>query len=79
MCSRLRYIFTSVTSSVETSNRKAQDTETGGIADRPGDLPDVFHTVFGVVGKLNSVRLITIGLIVHFRFIAPRIPRTRRY
>ncbi|KAJ7283809.1 rab geranylgeranyltransferase [Mycena rebaudengoi] len=28
----------------------AQDTEKGGIADRPGDMVDVFHTVFGVAG-----------------------------
>ncbi|KAI8818925.1 type II protein geranylgeranyltransferase beta subunit [Fimicolochytrium jonesii] len=28
----------------------SQDTETGGIADRPGDIPDVFHTVFGLAG-----------------------------
>ncbi|KAJ3054174.1 hypothetical protein HK097_002496 [Rhizophlyctis rosea] len=28
----------------------AQDEETGGIADRAGDYPDVFHTVFGVAG-----------------------------
>lgn len=28
----------------------AQDTEGGGIADRPGDIPDVFHTLFGVAG-----------------------------
>ncbi|KAI0807124.1 rab geranylgeranyltransferase [Fomes fomentarius] len=28
----------------------AQDVEHGGIADRPGDQPDVFHTVFGVAG-----------------------------
>ncbi|KAI9827589.1 MAG: hypothetical protein M1826_006251 [Phylliscum demangeonii] len=27
-----------------------QDGETGGIADRPGDLVDVFHTVFGLAG-----------------------------
>lgn len=27
-----------------------QDTEHGGIADRPGDLPDVWHTCFGVAG-----------------------------
>lgn len=25
-----------------------QDTETGGFADRPGDVPDPFHTVFGI-------------------------------
>ncbi|KAI9782172.1 MAG: hypothetical protein M1816_001963 [Peltula sp. TS41687] len=29
---------------------KCQDDETGGIADRPGDLVDVFHTVFGIAG-----------------------------
>ncbi|KAJ2923535.1 hypothetical protein H1R20_g13563, partial [Candolleomyces eurysporus] len=28
----------------------AQDTESGGIADRPGDMADVFHTIFGVAG-----------------------------
>ncbi|KAJ3236317.1 hypothetical protein HDU81_010906 [Chytriomyces hyalinus] len=28
----------------------AQDTETGGIADRPGDVSDVFHTLFGIAG-----------------------------
>ncbi|CCM00556.1 uncharacterized protein FIBRA_02590 [Fibroporia radiculosa] len=29
----------------------AQDPDNGGIADRPGDQPDVFHTHFGVAGK----------------------------
>ena len=29
---------------------RCQDTESGGIADRPGDAVDVFHTVFGVAG-----------------------------
>ncbi|KAG6887370.1 hypothetical protein C0992_012596 [Termitomyces sp. T32_za158] len=28
----------------------AQDLEAGGIADRPGDMADVFHTLFGVAG-----------------------------
>ncbi|KAI9206317.1 terpenoid cyclases/protein prenyltransferase alpha-alpha toroid [Polychytrium aggregatum] len=28
----------------------AQDDEAGGIADRPGDMADVFHTVFGLAG-----------------------------
>ncbi len=28
----------------------SQDSETGGISDRPGDLPDPFHTLFGVAG-----------------------------
>uniref|UniRef100_A0A914WGE3 Geranylgeranyl transferase type-2 subunit beta n=1 Tax=Plectus sambesii TaxID=2011161 RepID=A0A914WGE3_9BILA len=27
-----------------------QDDETGGFADRPGDMPDPFHTVFGLAG-----------------------------
>ncbi|KAI4199798.1 MAG: hypothetical protein LQ346_002521 [Caloplaca aetnensis] len=27
-----------------------QDQEVGGIADRPGDMVDVFHTVFGIAG-----------------------------
>lgn len=27
-----------------------QDPEGGGIADRPGDVVDVFHTLFGVAG-----------------------------
>ena len=30
--------------------KPSQDTETGGFADRPGDLPDPFHTLFGVAG-----------------------------
>lgn len=29
---------------------KIQDPEMGGIADRPGDMVDVFHTVFGIAG-----------------------------
>lgn len=29
---------------------RCQDEERGGIADRPGDMVDVFHTVFGVAG-----------------------------
>lgn len=27
-----------------------QDSETGGISDRPGDMVDVFHTLFGITG-----------------------------
>ncbi|CAE8689940.1 unnamed protein product [Polarella glacialis] len=30
--------------------RACQDEEDGGIADRPGDVPDVFHTFFGLAG-----------------------------
>ena len=29
---------------------ESQDGVTGGIADRPEDLPDVFHTLFGLSG-----------------------------
>lgn len=29
---------------------KCQDPELGGISDRPGDMVDVFHTVFGIAG-----------------------------
>ena len=29
---------------------KCQDDVDGGIADRPGDMPDVFHTFFGIAG-----------------------------
>eukprot|EP00042_Codosiga_hollandica_P047971 m.529514 g.529514 ORF g.529514 m.529514 type:complete len:163 (+) comp57563_c0_seq70:1854-2342(+) len=42
-----------------------QDQETGGFADRPGDLPDPFHTLFGITAlsllkfprlkKVNSI------------------------
>ncbi|CAG0898426.1 unnamed protein product [Cyprideis torosa] len=28
----------------------SQDSETGGFADRPGDIPDPFHTLFGIAG-----------------------------
>jgi geranylgeranyl transferase type-2 subunit beta len=28
----------------------AQDPDNGGIADRPGDMADVFHTCFGIAG-----------------------------
>lgn len=27
-----------------------QDSVEGGISDRPGDMVDVFHTVFGIAG-----------------------------
>ena len=29
---------------------KCQDPQKGGIADRPNDEPDVYHTFFGVAG-----------------------------
>lgn len=28
-----------------------QDPDQGGIADRPDDMPDVWHTVFGLAGQ----------------------------
>ena len=31
----------------------SQDSEGGGIADRPGNMVDVFHTLFGVAGKIK--------------------------
>lgn len=27
-----------------------QDSDGGGIADRPGDMADIFHTMFGLAG-----------------------------
>jgi hypothetical protein len=33
----------------------AQDPEKGGIADRPDDVADVWHTVFGLAGAFLSV------------------------
>ena len=33
-----------------------QDTETGGISDRPGNYVDVFHTVFGIAGECPAPR-----------------------
>ena len=35
----------------------AQDPKLGGIADRPGDMADVFHTQFGVAGRDDVLRL----------------------
>lgn len=29
---------------------RCQDVEGGGLADRPGDMADIFHTVFGIAG-----------------------------
>lgn len=31
-----------------------KDIEGGGIADRPGDEVDVFHTIFGIAGVFSS-------------------------
>lgn len=35
--------------------QQLQDPEGGGIADRPGDMVDVFHTLFGVAGEWHRV------------------------
>ncbi len=35
----------------------AQDNETGGISDRPGNYPDPFHTLFGLAGLSLLSRL----------------------
>ena len=35
----------------------SQDTETGGISDRPGNCPDPFHTLFGLSGLSLLSRL----------------------
>lgn len=35
---------------IATADEHNQDPEMGGIADRPGDMVDVFHTVFGIAG-----------------------------
>ena len=34
----------------------SQDPEVGGIAGRPGDMADVFHTQFGVAGRGDVLR-----------------------
>ena len=34
----------------ETALTQQQDSEMGGISDRPGNMVDVFHTVFGIAG-----------------------------
>ena len=36
-------------------NHSFQDPEGGGIADRPGDMVDVFHTHFGIAGMWGSI------------------------
>ncbi|KAI5634849.1 prenyltransferase and squalene oxidase repeat domain-containing protein [Phthorimaea operculella] len=50
-----------------------QDAETGGFSDRPGDVPDPFHTLFGLAGLSllgnKSIKAVnpTDLLSVHFR------------
>ncbi len=31
---------------------QAQDKDDGGISDRPGNMPDIFHSFFGISGLL---------------------------
>lgn len=31
---------------------QAQDADDGGISDRPGNMPDIFHSFFGISGLL---------------------------
>jgi geranylgeranyl transferase type-2 subunit beta len=45
----------------------SQDSEGGGIADRPGDMVDVFHTLFGVAGKIKCC-FSNLGLRLTLRF-----------
>lgn len=35
----------------------SQDSDTGGISDRPGNIPDPFHTLFGLAGLSLLSRL----------------------
>ena len=41
----------------------SQDHETGGISDRPGDLPDPFHTLVSFCSVLMNTYLFKNGLI----------------
>lgn len=40
-----------------------QDTETGGFSDRPDDLPDPFHTLFGIaaLSLLGNEQLVKVN------------------
>ena len=40
---------------------RPQDSETGGFSDRPGDVVDVFHTLFGIAG-LSSLPCVFVEL-----------------
>jgi len=47
-------LFCSFFSSLLLKPLRRKDPDAGGIADRPGDMVDVFHTLFGVAGQLCS-------------------------
>ena len=58
----------------------SQDSEGGGIADRPGNMVDVFHTLFGVAGKIKCC-FGNLGLRLTLKVARPIdswIPGTRR-
>ncbi|CAN1232331.1 Geranylgeranyl transferase type-2 subunit beta 1 [Linum perenne] len=46
-----------------------QDTEKGGISDRPDDAVDIFHTYFGVAGKTNKIHSADFLLPYHHPFL----------
>ena len=43
----------------------AQDPELGRIADRPGDMADVFHTQFGVAGRDDVLHLFVQSVVLN--------------
>ncbi|CAN1232327.1 Geranylgeranyl transferase type-2 subunit beta 1 [Linum perenne] len=45
------------------------DTEKGGISDRPDDAVDIFHTYFGVAGKTNKIHSADFLLPYHHPFL----------
>ena len=58
----------------------AQDEEGGGIADRPGDMVDVFHTHFGIAGMcLSSKRNPRMCQDKHYSIVVTWISRIERY
>lgn len=52
VCRRLSFPFFCLITSVDpdASLCLTQDPDAGGIADRPGNVADVFHTLFGLAG-----------------------------
>jgi prenyltransferase beta subunit len=41
-----------------------QDSENGGISDRPDDAVDVFHTFFGVAGTTSSITVFFFSVVI---------------
>lgn len=50
---------------------QCQDNEDGGIADRPNDMPDIYHTFFGICGLSLVGYLYTLNNGDDFRMIDP--------